>query len=163
MRIVKSLRMAFPRLQFLVSTHDPLCLRGLNEGEVTVMRLKPDRTAEALIDLPPVQGLRVDQLLTSQHFGMFSTIDPDVEALFTEYYNLLAARSLSGEQQNRLNELKTELQKFNLMGNNRRERMMLEIIDEYLAEEPLIASPIERNEHEKKARSKAKAILTSFK
>lgn len=163
MRIVKSLRAAFPRLQFLVSTHDPLCLRGLNEGEVTVMRLKPDRTAETVIDLPPVQGLRVDQLLTSEHFGMNSTIDPDIEALFNEYYKLLAARSLTGEEKKRLEELKSELDKYKLMGQTRRERMMLEVIDEYLAEEPKISSPAERKERESETRRKAKAIWASLK
>ena len=38
MRIVSSIRRAAPGLQFVTSTHDPLCLRGLGEGEVAVMR-----------------------------------------------------------------------------------------------------------------------------
>ena len=35
-------------------------------------------------------GLRVDQLLTSEHFGLNSTIDPELDALFAEYYLLKA-------------------------------------------------------------------------
>ena len=48
------------------------------------------REVVAVTDLPSVAGLRVDQLLTSEHFGMNSTIDPELDALFAEYYLLKA-------------------------------------------------------------------------
>ena len=90
MRIVPSLRQVFPRVQFLTSTHDPLCLRGLGDGEVVVVKRDPDGQVIAVTDLPSVAGLRVDQLLTSEHFGLNSTIDPELDALFAEYYLLKA-------------------------------------------------------------------------
>ncbi len=34
LRIVGLLREAFPRVQFIMTTHDPLCLRGMYQGEV---------------------------------------------------------------------------------------------------------------------------------
>ena len=37
MRILWALRGAFPRIQFVVSTHDPLCLRSARSGEVVVL------------------------------------------------------------------------------------------------------------------------------
>ena len=38
MRVVENLRRAFRRVQFIVSTHDPLCLRGLENDEAKVLR-----------------------------------------------------------------------------------------------------------------------------
>jgi hypothetical protein len=137
MRIVGALRRTFPRVEFLASTHDPLCLRGLDDGEVAVMRRDARGRVTALTaGLPPIRGLRVDQLLTSELFGMSSTIDPEVEALFTEYYRLLASPARTEAEQSRVAELRDALERFRLLGTNRRERMMLEVIDQYLATEP---------------------------
>ena len=34
MQIVRGLRQMMPAMQFITPTHEPLCLRGLEEGEV---------------------------------------------------------------------------------------------------------------------------------
>jgi uncharacterized protein (TIGR02646 family) len=136
MRVVGGLRQVFPRVQFLASTHDPLCLRGLLTGEVAVMRRDAAGRILAATDLPSIRGLRVDQLLTSEYFGLSSTIDPDLEERFGEYYRLLALRKPSAAQRGRIRELRAELDRYRVLGANRRERMMLEAIDEYLANEP---------------------------
>jgi hypothetical protein len=65
MQVVESMRRAFPRMQVLASTHDPLCLRGLDAGEILVMRRDDDRELVVLDNLPGTAQLRVDQLLTS--------------------------------------------------------------------------------------------------
>lgn len=135
MRIVEALRRAFPRLQFLVSTHDPLCLRGLAAGEVAVVSRDAAKRVFANTDLPPIGGLRVDQLLTSEYFGLNSTIDPAIEDLFTEYYKLLALRQPTREERARLTELRGQLEQFKMLGANQRERLMLEAIDQFLADE----------------------------
>lgn len=135
MRIVEALRGAFPRIQFLVSTHDPLCLRGLAAGEVAVVSRDASKRVVANTDLPPIGGLRVDQLLTSEYFGLQSTIDPAIESLFTEYYTLLALRKPTKEQRARLSELKAQLEQYKMLGANQRERLMLEAIDQFLADE----------------------------
>lgn len=140
MRIVASMREIFPRVQFLVSTHDPLCLRGLEEGEVSVVRRDRNHHVVAITDtLPSIKGLRVDQLLTSEFFGLNSTVDPDLEKLFEEYYSLLAIPTRNEKQLERIESLRTELEKYRVLGSNRRERIMLEVIDEFLAKEPEIS------------------------
>ena len=133
MRVVRSLREAFPRVQFLATTHDPLCLRGLTDGEVVVLR-RSDRGRVFNIEaLPPVQGLRVDQLLTSEYFGLNSTMDPETEADFNEYYRLLALRGPGPNEQAKLRALRIKVAGIMLPGITRRERLMLEQIDKYLA------------------------------
>ena len=144
MRIVPSLRQVFPRVQFLSSTHDPLCLRGLGDGEVVVVRRDQAGGVEAVTDLPSVAGLRVDQLLTSEHFGLNSTIDPELDALFAEYYLLKAKPHLTSAERRRRKELEARLDGLDVMGSTRRERIVLEAADDFLAKAGTLADPDER-------------------
>jgi len=79
MRVMTSLRRAFPNVQFIATTHDPLCLRGMEDDEVIVLTRTPDGGVGRLNDLPKISGMRAEQLLTSEYFGLSSTIDPDVQ------------------------------------------------------------------------------------
>ena len=141
MRIVTSLRQVFPRVQFLCSTHDPLCLRGLGDGEVVVVKRDETGAIVAVTDLPSVAGLRVDQLLTSEHFGMNSTIDPELDALFAEYYLLKAKPRRAAAERRRLSELAAQLDGLDVLGTTRRERIVYEAADDYVAQADAMADP----------------------
>ncbi len=97
-RIVKSLRQAFPRLQFLFTTHEPLCLQNCSEGEVHIM--SRDQVLQAIkveqFDIPP--GLRADQILTGWWFGLSTAIDDDTLELLEEYRRLLAVPTAKRDQ-----------------------------------------------------------------
>ncbi len=126
---VTALRNAFPNIQFIYSTHDPLCLRGLQEGEVAVLRRDKSRRVYALEDLPPVDRFHVEQLLKSEHFGLRSTVDPSQEERIKEYEDLLSVTSRDAEQETRLDELIRELTDEGYLGETRRERLALKLID----------------------------------
>ncbi len=85
-------------MQVIATTHDPLCLQGLNQGEVTVLRRKSGRRVFAVRDLPSSEGMTADQLLTSEHFGLESVMSRETSDRLKEYYRLLALpkRSSSG-------------------------------------------------------------------
>ncbi|HKQ51298.1 MAG TPA: AAA family ATPase, partial [Pyrinomonadaceae bacterium] len=134
MKIVQRLRAVFPRLQFLVTSHDPLTLRGLRAGEVIVMKANQRHRPVAITNLPSPEGMRVDQLLTSEYFGLNSTVDPATEEKFEEYYHLLALRTRTAAQEERLSKMKTEMESLELLGTTRREQMMLAAADEFLAQ-----------------------------
>ncbi|MCP3976878.1 MAG: AAA family ATPase [bacterium] len=137
MRIVSRLREALPRVQFIATTHDPLCLRWLHDGEVIVMRRDAKRNIVAVQDeLPEIGGLRVDQILASEHFGLATAVDPDIEELFDDYYALLALKKRTPKQEKRIGDLKGVLADLDQLGSTRRERLMLEAIDRHLAREP---------------------------
>jgi uncharacterized protein (TIGR02646 family) len=141
MRIVQSLRSAFRRVQFIASTHDPLCLRGLEDGEAVVLRRTSRGRIFPVPELPPIKGLRVDQILTSEYFGLDSTMDPVIEQKYRELYRLLALREPTPNQEARVAELQEELKPFDLPGATRRERRLLQLIDKELAqtdEEPSV-------------------------
>jgi uncharacterized protein (TIGR02646 family) len=136
MEIVNALRRSFPLIQFIATTHEPLCLRGLDDGEVTVMR----RIGSQIVlegNLPSPSGLRVDQLLTSHYFGLQSTLNPELDQKFMSYYALLAKheQDLTPEQRASRDALKLELSGVGVLGHTRRDQLVYEAIDEYLAKE----------------------------
>ena len=154
MKIIQRLRAVFPRLQFLVTSHDPLTLRSLRAGEVIVMKTDHRNRPVAVTDLPSPEGMRVDQLLTSEYFGLNSTVDPATEEKFQEYYRLLALRRRTAAQEERLAQLKTEMESLELLGTTRREQMMLAAADEFLAQ----SSPRSTDDIDLKAQTRKKLL-----
>jgi hypothetical protein len=131
MRIVGALREAFPQVQFIASTHDPLTLRGLRNGEVALLRRSEEGTVVADQTLPPLEGMQVDQLLTSRVFGLESTVDPETEALLDEYYHL---QSLPPEPSRdaRIMEIRGRVADREALGRSESERLMLEATKQYV-------------------------------
>jgi uncharacterized protein (TIGR02646 family) len=161
MRVISSLRDAFPKVQFLCTTHDPLCLRGLEDGEVVLMRRDADNRIHALTDLPPVKGLTVNQLLTSEHFGLSSTMDPSIEKHFERYSELLSETRLGKRQKKELDNLTKALAKYDLMGQTRRERLMLEAIDRHLAREPGVLGRVTADDWDQQLQEELETILSA--
>jgi uncharacterized protein (TIGR02646 family) len=160
MRIVEALRGVFPRVQFLASTHDPLCLRGLMDGEIVVLRKNSEGRVVALDDLPPPDSMRVDQLLSSEHFGLGSTVDPALDELFAEYYILKAKRRPSAPERKRRSELEAELQGKEVFGTTRRERLIYEATDMYLAREVDVT---DRDDRERLRKATKERIVAAWK
>jgi hypothetical protein len=133
MRIVASLRRAFPGMQFIATTHEPLCLRGLGEGEVVVMKRDPAGAVEAIGELPSPSDFRIEQLLTSEFFGLNTTSDPETEREFDKYYALMAMRSRTPEEESELERLAAELERRKYLGNTLREQLMYAAIDKLVA------------------------------
>jgi hypothetical protein len=117
MRIMSLLRRAMPKVQFIVTTHDPLCLRGMYDGEVFVLQRGADRKVQLVTELPNVRGMRAEQLLTSEFFGLGST-DPETEAKLSLYVGLLARReTLSKEEEEELASVRDDLTKELVIGD----------------------------------------------
>ena len=131
MEIVKRLRKTFPRIQFIVTTHEPLCLKGLKNNEVIVLKKDEDGKVISVADLPNPSDFRVDQLLTSEYFGLNSTIDIETENKFKEYYDLLAKEERTPDDDNRISELASELP--NKIGTDIRDELAYYAIDQLLA------------------------------
>jgi hypothetical protein len=134
MQIVSSLKNVFPLIQFIATTHDPLCLRDLDTPEIVVMeRVGP--LVRPVFDLPSPRAMRVDQLLTSRFFGLGSTIDPRLDKEFQRYYELLANAHRSDPEQAEYEGLKSRLDHSSALGFTRRDQLLYELIDEFLADE----------------------------
>lgn len=102
MQIMSGLRHALPAMTFVATTHDPLCLRGMGVGEISVLQRvasvdHEDLTelpvfVEQLVDLPNIEQLGVEQLLTSDFFQLFSTDEPKFEDRLAKIADLLVRR-----------------------------------------------------------------------
>jgi uncharacterized protein (TIGR02646 family) len=163
MQVVQRLREVFPRLQFLMTSHDPLCLRGLRAGEVAVLRRNGKGAVWLVEDLPSPEGLRIDQILTSDFFGLNSTRSPEDDELFDDYYRLLALRNPTAAQKARLVELKAKLAQRDLMGTTPRERLMLEAADRFVAASRTTADADQRHQLDEATKQKIVDLWSSVK
>lgn len=136
-RVVGILRDVFPRIQFIVTSHEPLCLRGLHGGETVLLRRDPADDIIAISDLPDPNELRVDQILASEFFGLSSTVESEVEEIYDEYYALLTKQRPNRTERQRMAELKDELRDREHLGHSLRDELMYDVIDRSLAEQLL--------------------------
>ena len=106
--IVSRLRRTFPRVQFIITTHDPLCLMGTQSGEVHVLHRDADteRIVATQFDVPP--GTTADRVLTGFWFGLPSTMDRGTLGMLQEYYRLERAKRTPANQ-TRLRYMEKEL------------------------------------------------------
>tara|TARA_R100000935_G_C2841765_1_gene171550 strand:+ start:8424 stop:10733 length:2310 start_codon:yes stop_codon:yes gene_type:complete len=87
-RIVTKLRELFPRVRFVITTHDPLCLRGLVSNESYVFRHNPESYKIEAYALNIRPGMDVDDLLTGGWFGLGTTYDDETEEMIRELSEL---------------------------------------------------------------------------
>ncbi|TFH89245.1 AAA family ATPase [Vibrio ouci] len=100
-KIVSLLRNIFPLLNFVVTTHDPLCLRGAKKGEIRVLNSIDNNVSIKSIDIPP--GLPIEDLLMGVWFKMESTLDEDTISLVKRHSELvLQPEPDSGEEKRQL-------------------------------------------------------------
>jgi len=100
MTVISQLRTVFPRVRFVATTHDPLCLQQTEAGEVVVMRRGPDHGVYAEVSNVP-KGIRADQLLTGDWFGLGTTVDSETAALIEDHGQLLLKRQTKAVHEQR--------------------------------------------------------------
>ncbi|MDR0210505.1 MAG: AAA family ATPase [Pseudomonas putida] len=142
MQIMRGLRQALPNVTFIATTHDPLCLRGMHDGETVVMRRVrvtdgttsaglPTRS-ELLDDLPSPSEMRLEQLLTSDLFQLHSTDDPEMDRQFAEVADLLGKPDLDVTQRATVERFKRDVVSALPIGTSEVHRMVQEAVADYL-------------------------------
>ncbi|AIC31313.1 hypothetical protein IE4771_PE00087 (plasmid) [Rhizobium etli bv. mimosae str. IE4771] len=144
MQIMSSLRRVFPQSTIIATTHDPLCIRGMHDGEVVVLsRLRSQDGSFAMpnyvqvrADLPNVETMTIEQLLTSDLFSMFSTDSPAAERKLAELGTLLSRReggdTLTDEESEVLQGLENEVTQALPLGTTQAQRLVLGAVAEFL-------------------------------
>jgi ABC-type cobalamin/Fe3+-siderophores transport system ATPase subunit len=103
--IMASLREALPSVTFIVTSHDPLCLRGMASGEVMVLnRVRGEQAPgsdlpifiESLSALPNIEELTIEQLLTADFFQLNSTSSLETDREYARIAELLKRREEAG-------------------------------------------------------------------
>lgn len=159
MQVVGQFRKVFPKINFIVSTHHPLCLRSLKKGEVMVLNKNEEGNIFIVENLPDSSVLRVDQLLTSPYFGLHSAIDPKIEKMFNDYYALLAKDKLTDSEENQKLLLSDKIPRLKFLGDSLREELAIYVIDELLAKKARQTSELTNlDDLKKEAKDRVKSI-----
>jgi len=142
MQIMSALRRVLPKAMIIATTHDPLCLRGMHDGEVLVLSrsLRPEGEdpeglpvfVEAISELPNVENLTIEQLLTSDLFSMFSTDAPATELRLARIGDLIAQGAapsgLTEDERKALDRLRTEIASALPLGSSEVQRLVEEAV-----------------------------------
>jgi hypothetical protein len=108
--ITSYLDQLFPNVQFIVTAHSPLVVQAPGVTNVAVLRRDGDHV-EILNDPEQVRGWRVDQILTSDLFGLESARPVDVERVIERHRDLVLLDEPTDAEQAELRELEAKLSK----------------------------------------------------
>ena len=106
--LIQRLSKIFPNVQFIATTHSPLIVGGMNpEQIIRFARDEDDKVVTYTVTEEMTTG-RADQILSSDLFGLGSTMKLNVELqqLMDEYHDLLGYDERSEEDQHRFRELR---------------------------------------------------------
>jgi len=94
----------FPNTQFIVTAHSPLVVQAASDANIALLRREKDHV---VIDNDPgsIEGWRIDQVLTSDLFGLPTARGPEVERVLDERHKLARRKKRTKAQDRRLKEL----------------------------------------------------------
>jgi predicted ATP-binding protein involved in virulence len=98
----------FPNTQFIVSAHSPLVVQAATDANVVLLRREGDHVVIDN-DVQAIKGWRVDQVLTSDLFGLESARPPQNDAALKERTRLLSKARLTAKDRARLRELEAQI------------------------------------------------------
>jgi hypothetical protein len=109
--IVSRLRRSFPQIQFIATTHSSLCAAGsadLSDEECALYRMVFSVRDRSIVaeDIALPWGLKADQILTSEAFGLTETRNPMLGDKVNEFRDLVRKEKRTGDEQRRLNQLR---------------------------------------------------------
>jgi hypothetical protein len=106
--LVSYLTKRFPNTQFVVTAHSPLVVQAALEANIVLLRREGDHVVIEN-ETTAIRNWRVDQILTSDLFGLASARPPRVERLLTKRTTLLSKSHLSRADQDRLRALDAQI------------------------------------------------------
>ena len=91
---------------FIMATHDPLVFAGLEKSQVQIMK-KDDKTGQIYAEIPDTdpKGMGIGAILTSDMFGLRSTLDLPTLELLDRKRRLVSKESLSKKEEKELEQL----------------------------------------------------------
>ncbi len=102
--LMDNLGKIFPGTQFIVTAHSPLIIQSASDANVILLKVENDHVVIDS-DISSVQSWRVDQILTSDLFGLPSARSPRIESLLEERMKIQTKPKQSANDGTRLEEL----------------------------------------------------------
>jgi predicted ATP-binding protein involved in virulence len=107
--IMYNLSKHFPNVQFIATAHSPLMVQAAIQSNYAVLKFE-DGHVHLLNEPTGVDGWRVDQILTSELFGLKSSRGLKYDELMEERESLIAKERLSKQDKIRLENIDKELE-----------------------------------------------------
>lgn len=98
----------FPNTQFIATAHSPLVVQAASDANVVLLKREGDHVVIDN-DVKSIHGWRVDQILTSDLFGLESARPPQLDSLLEERTKLLSKSRLTKKDKQRLDEIEEEV------------------------------------------------------
>jgi predicted ATP-binding protein involved in virulence len=98
----------FPNTQFIATAHSPLVAQAAADANLAVLRRDGDHVVIEN-DVDNIRGWRIDQILTSDLFGLETARPPQIENLLLERKAILTKPKLTKPDEKRLKELEAEI------------------------------------------------------
>lgn len=100
----------FPNTQFVVTAHSPIFVHAASGANVVLLRREEAKGYVVIENSPEmICNWRIDQLLTSDLFGLSSVRPPEIEPLLVERRKILSKKTLTKRDQRRLRQLETRI------------------------------------------------------
>jgi len=136
--IVQRLRQQLQGTQIFASTHTPLAAAGAADVEgARIIRLRTDAddTVRAVdVDPKSLDGLRADQVLASEAFGLHTSRNPGSEDDIARYAELLGKEKLTKAEKAEMKRLKSSLSSALQTGETEVERQVEQAVETALRE-----------------------------
>jgi predicted ATP-binding protein involved in virulence len=94
----------FPRVQFVVTAHSPLFVQAAAGANLVLLKREKKRVT-IVNDVDEIANWRLDQIVTSELFGLPTARPPQLDAALKERKSLLSKGTLTGNDKTRLAEL----------------------------------------------------------
>jgi predicted ATP-binding protein involved in virulence len=98
----------FPNTQFIATAHSPLIVQAAADANIAVLRREGDRVVIDN-DVKTVQGWRIDQVLTSDLFGVPSARPPQLDYALQRRKELLTKGKLAKKDKEELSKLEAQI------------------------------------------------------
>jgi len=101
-KVVETVAMTFPNLQFFFSSHSPIVTGTLETANIYITEIEETGAATIRPGVEPVHGLSADQILWSAYFGLSTSRAPAA----VDKMNELARKAWQGDKQTSLEYLR---------------------------------------------------------
>lgn len=110
-KLMDFLTQRFPNTQFIATAHSPLVVQAAADANLAVLRREGDHVVIDN-DVDNIRGWRIDQILTSDLFGLPSARPPQFDGLLAERKELLTKSKLSAADKRRLAKIEADMGDF---------------------------------------------------
>ena len=106
--LIQFLSDTFPNTQFIATAHSPLVVQAAVDANIVLLRREGDHVVIEN-DVEAIKGWRIDQVLTSDLFGLQSARPPQMDAALKERTRILAKSRLTKADKERLVQLEKSI------------------------------------------------------